>query len=57
MAFRFLDEDLGAGGAGVVGDCWLLKSVVDEPAESLAAERVTLGDMRVRSSLRNARRR
>lgn len=51
-AFRFFDEDFGAGGAGVDGDCWLLESVLDEPAESLAAERVTLGDMRVRPSRR-----
>lgn len=46
-AFRFLDEDLGGGGAGVSGACWL-GSEVDEPAESLAAERVTLEDMRMR---------
>lgn len=48
-AFRFFDETLGCGGgagAGVGGICWLLGSELDEPAESLAAERVTLGDMR-----------
>jgi hypothetical protein len=46
-AFRFLDEDFGGGGVGMVGACWL-GSEVDEPAESLAAERVTLEDMRLR---------
>lgn len=50
MAFRFFDEGLGTGGAGADGECWLLESVLDGPAESLAAERVTLGDMRVRFS-------
>lgn len=54
-AFRFLDEDLFVGGAGAVGGCWLA-SEMDEPAESLAAERVTLPDMRMRLKTRNARR-
>lgn len=48
VAFRFLDEAFGAEGAGVDGGCWLLESGLGEPAESLAAERVTLEDMRVR---------
>jgi hypothetical protein len=45
-AFRFLDAAVGWEGVGALGDCWLAVEL-DEPAESLAAERVTLGDMRM----------
>jgi hypothetical protein len=57
-AFRFLDDGFGGGGAGAVGACWLVSGVweVDEPAESLAAERVTLEDMRMRLTYREIRR-
>jgi hypothetical protein len=44
-AFRFFEDVGGGGGAGGFVVCGLVVEL-DEPAESLAAERVTLEDMR-----------